>query len=347
MQESTVINIKLDSPILIWGAGAMGATLGACLLEQGIPVVFVDNNVAHVKALQETGLQITGPLKQLQVKAPTFTPETLTGSYKIVFLATKALHTEPAMLQLQPFLHSEGYVVSLQNGLNEHVIAAHIGAKRTMGCFVNFGADYIAPGHIEWGGRASICVGELDGSMTPRLQLVHQLLCYVEPNALMTPNIWGYLWGKLVYGALLFATAITNYTIYEVFEAQKYRPILIALAREVMRVAAAEGITLEAFDGFDPNAFNDAQPDSAGRSLEQLALHNRKSTKLRTGVWRDLAIHHRKTEIDQQLLPIIEIANRHGIATPHLKNLIDMVHAIETGHRTLESHCLDELASKV
>jgi 2-dehydropantoate 2-reductase len=26
----------------------------------------------------------------------------------------------------------------------------------------------------------------------------------------LTPNIWGYLWGKLGYGAILFATALTN-----------------------------------------------------------------------------------------------------------------------------------------
>lgn len=345
MQESTAINNLLGSPVLIWGAGAMGATLGACLLEQGIPVVFVDNNVSHVEALQRDGLRITGPLKQLHVNAPTYTPETLTGCYKVAFLATKALHTAPAILQLQPFLHPEGVVVSFQNGLNEIVIATHIGAKQTMGCFVNFGADYMAPGHIEWGGRASVCVGELDGSATPRLQLVHRLLRCVEPNALMTSNIWGYLWGKLVYGALLFATAITNNTIYEVFEDHKYRPVLIALAREVIAVATAEGITLEAFDGFDPNAFSDHE--RANYSLGQLALHNRKSTKLRTGVWRDLAIHHRKTEIDQQLLPILEIATRNGIATPNLKNLIEMVHAIEAGHRTLDSNCLDDLAKKV
>ena len=74
-------------------------------------------------------------------------------------------------------------VVSLQNGLNELVIADVVGAERTMGCFVNFGADYLEPGVVHFGGRGAFVLGELDGRDTPRLRAVHAAVRAFEPGA--------------------------------------------------------------------------------------------------------------------------------------------------------------------
>ncbi len=49
-----------------------------------------------------------------------------------------------------------------------------------------------------------------------------------EPTAILTPNIWGYLWSKLAYGALLFATALTNESIADCLAEPKFRPVFIA-----------------------------------------------------------------------------------------------------------------------
>lgn len=43
-----------------------------------------------------------------------------------------------------------------------------------------------------------------------RTRAMHERLKLFEPDAVLTDNIWGYLWGKLAYGAMLFATALTN-----------------------------------------------------------------------------------------------------------------------------------------
>ena len=47
-----------------------------------------------------------------------------------------------------------------------------------------------------------------------------------------------------------------------------------------------------------------------------MVAHNRRSAKTHSGIWRDLAIRKRKTEVDAQLGPVVEIGARHGIATP-------------------------------
>ena len=88
-------------------------------------------------------------------------------------------------------------------------------------------------------------------------------------RAIVTPNIWGYLWGKEAYGAMLFATALTNESIADALAMPAYRELYIALAREILAVAAARGVTPEAFDGFDPAAYlPDAPAGAAERSLD-------------------------------------------------------------------------------
>jgi len=132
---------------------------------------------------------------------------------------------------LLPHLADGGYVVSAQNGLNELEIAAVVGAARTVGAFVNFGADYLEPGVIHCGGRGAVVVGEIDGQITSRATAIRDAWRALEPRAIVTPNIWGYLWGKEAYGAMLFATALTNESIADALALPAYRPLYIALAK--------------------------------------------------------------------------------------------------------------------
>ena len=129
----------------------------------------------------------------------------------------KAPATEAALDQLAPHLASDGFVLSAQNGLNEIAIAKKVGAERTMGSFVNFGADWHGPGQILFGNRSAVVIGEIDGAIRPRTREMSALLKVFEPDAVLTDNIWGYLWGKLAYGAMLFATALTEDSMTENF----------------------------------------------------------------------------------------------------------------------------------
>jgi 2-dehydropantoate 2-reductase len=330
--------------ILIWGAGAIGGTVGAYLARTGESIVFVDKAADHVAAINEGGLKITGPIEEFTVKTKALRPDQVTGSYQRICLCVKALDTKAATEALAPFLADDGYVVSLQNGLNERVIAAKLGEKRTIGAFVNFGADYMAPGEVQYAGRGAFVIGELDGKTTPRVQELHRLFSKFDDRAILTGNIWGYLWGKLVYGAILFGTALTNDSIADCLAAPKYRSLFIALAREVETVAMAAGVRMEAFDGFDPAAFIPGGSDAAAhKSLDDQVTHNRKSAKTHTGIWRDLAVRKRKTEVDDQLGPIVETGAAKGVPTPLTKRLIALIHDIEDGKRLLDWKTLDAL----
>ena len=59
---------------LIWGAGAIGGTLGAYLARAGRDVTVVDTVVEHVDTITRSGLRVTGPIDEFSVQVPAFTP---------------------------------------------------------------------------------------------------------------------------------------------------------------------------------------------------------------------------------------------------------------------------------
>jgi 2-dehydropantoate 2-reductase len=331
---------------LIWGAGAIGGVLGAHLARAGHEVTLVDVVGEHVDAINRDGLRVAGPIAEFTARPPAFTPQTLTGSWDTIVLATKAHHTGVAVRALVPHLTAGGCVVSAQNGLNELVIAEVVGTARTMGAFVNFGADYLEAGLIHYGGRGAVVVGEIDGRLKPRVIAVGDAWRDFDPQAIVTPNIWGYLWGKEAYGAMLFATALTNESIADALAMREHRPLYIALAREILAVAAARNIHPESFDGFEPSAYlPSAPPGAAERSLDALVAHNRRSAKSHSGIWRDLAVRKRPTEVDAQLGIVVTLGAEAGVATPLTSRLVELIHEIERGARPQSLDALDALAA--
>ena len=326
----------------VFGAGAIGGTVGAHMVRGGESVLFVDSDVDHVRAMQHRGLTIRGFAETFTVPVEATTPDALPNSLESVLLSVKAPATEDAVRSFTDRLAPEGCVVSLQNGLNELVIARLVGQQRTVGAFVNFSADYLEPGLIHFGGRGAFVLGELDGSVSPRLRSLQRALGHWG-DVSVTDNIWGYLWGKQAYGAMLFATALTNDSMADAID--DHRGLMVQLANEALRVAAALEIQPLGFDGFDPAAM--ASPDSAtvSQSLDQLVAVRRKDEKTHSGVWRDLAVRHRRTEVDAHFVPILAHAADLSVSVPVLTRMIQMIHEVEDGMRDFSRSNLVELAT--
>ena len=331
---------------LFWGAGAIGGTMGAHLARAGHDVTLVDNVIDHIAAINRDGLRITGPIAEFSTPVPAFTPETLHGEWDTIVLATKAHHTVAATRALLPHLTAHGGVVSAQNGLNELAIAELVGAGRTVGAFVNFGADYMEPGVVHYGGHGAVVVGEIDGRLTPRVADIRDAWADFDARAIATPNIWGYLWGKEAYGAMLFATALTNESIADALAMPAHRHLYEALAREILAVATVRGVRPEPFDGFDPAAYLPGSGDGAAmRSIDALVAHNLRSAKTHSGIWRDLTIRKRPTEVDAQLGIVVTLGKEAGVATPLTARLVELIHDVEQGVRDQSLATLDVLAA--
>ena len=108
--------------------------------------------------------------------------------------------------------------------------------------------------------------------------------------------------------------------------------------------AAALGIGPKGFNGYDPKAFSPgADLDNARRSVAAMVAFNRPNAKTHSGIWRDLAVRKRRTEIDAQILPVAEIGAAQGLACPTARRLVEMIHEIENGTRPMSDHNLVEL----
>jgi 2-dehydropantoate 2-reductase len=113
-----------------------------------------------------------------------------------------------------------------------------------------------------------------------------------------------------------------------------------------VRVADAEGVRCEPFDGYEPTVMRFAETrnwDGVTASLAKLERRYRQSLKPKSGIWRDLVVRRRRTEVDAQLGIVLTIGARHGIATPLIDRVVAMIHAIEDGARRMDPANLAEL----
>jgi 2-dehydropantoate 2-reductase len=332
--------------ITVYGAGAIGGVTGAALTRAGHEVLLVDRAADHVAAMNARGLTIENRDDASTVPVRAIVPADLGRDLELVLLAVKSQDTPDALAVLAPRLAPEGAIVSMQNGLNEELIARAVGARRTVGCLVNWAADWTAPGRILLGGTGALVLGELDGRVSDRVQQLAKLLAPVAPTE-VTANILGYTWAKHVYGALLVATAVVDAHVYDVVErSPEVQRLLMALVIENMNVAGAAGIKLEPFDEYDPAEYRAAAggDDAAGRrAMAIIARHYRAHTKTKTGIWRDLVVRRRKTEVGALLGATVEKAKGYGLAMPLTERLIAMLEDLEAGRRQMSWANLDEL----
>ncbi|HEY3682459.1 MAG TPA: 2-dehydropantoate 2-reductase [Streptosporangiaceae bacterium] len=325
----------------IVGGGAIGGTLGFHLAAAGHPVRIVDADADHVAAIRARGLTLRRADGDQRIAVEAATPAETEKIDDRVLLCVKAQATESAMTWLAPRLAPGGFVVSLQNGLNEDAIAAHIGAGRTVGAFVNLFADVAEPGVIKDGGLGALVVGEMDGRPSVRAaEVVADLQAWGPAKA--TGNVPGYLWSKLGFGAMLTATALADAPMGDLVD--RHRPMMYRLVAEVFAVAAARGVTLEPFDAFEPGAYLPATaPADRDAATDRLTAWLRTQAKDRSGIWRDIAVRHRPVEVHDHYGPVVAAADDLGVAVPLLRAMLARLADVENGRASMSEDHLTEL----
>ena len=114
--------------------------------------------------------------------------------------------------------------------------------------------------------------------------------------------------------------------------------ILAEIGKEGSTTAFAEGVWPEGFNGFQPLAFSPTAPRAEMKKcMLQPAEFNSRSAKTHSGIHRDLVVRKRTTEVDHQPGSVAQIAHRHGIPTPKLNRLVELIHDIENGRRKMSA----------
>jgi 2-dehydropantoate 2-reductase len=74
-----------------------------------------------------------------------------------------------------------------------------------------------------------------------------------------------------------------------------------------------------------------------------IAAHYRAHTKTKTGIWRDLAVRRRKTEVSALLGATVTKARGLRLSMPLTERLIAIIADLETGGRAMSWDNVDEL----
>lgn len=333
--------------IHVIGAGGLGGTMAAGMARGGVDVAIVDREREHVEEVRRAGLRVTGHGGEFTVRLPAFHPEEVNGPLHAVFLSVKSQHTIEALEFVAPRLAPDGFVLSLQNGLNAPRIAERVGAHRTLGAMISLSADYHGPGHIHRGSKGRLFVGELDGKTTGRVRQVVEALAHT-PDTVVTAsdNIYGNIWAKHCHACLDITTAVADMDREHVLAKPEYLPVLAGVVREAARLGRAQGVRIETYNSFDPNAFLLEGEEGKRRIPEVLRGEVEKekaSLKKRTGYWRDIAVRKRKTEVDYISGHIEDGSRELGLAAPLNGAVRRMIHEAEDGKRKLGPHNMEEL----
>lgn len=339
------------APIWVVGCGAVGGVLGAHLTRsasrrepgsgEDLRPWLVCRPGSHLDAIRaQGGLRVRVPDYEgiVPVRVAAGVAE-VPGAPGTVLLAVKAGDVETACRELLPRLEARSMVVSLQNGLCEDRIAAIVGRERTIGAIVGWGATLTRPGEVVQTSRGHTTIGELDGTVTPRLRALEALLAAGEPVRVST-NILGALWTKLIINSATSTLgAVTGLTLGEMLSKPVVRWVARHLVAESVRVADAEGIRLEPFGGrVDLRRIAWRAGGGIGAWWHNLAsgaalrLAANRYRGLRSVMLQDLD-RGRPTEVDEFNGVLVARGAARGVPTPLNAALVEMVHEIERGER--------------
>jgi 2-dehydropantoate 2-reductase len=336
--------------IAVIGAGAVGGYVGAGLAAGGHDVTLIDPWPAHVEAIRAGGMRLSGmtPAETRTVRVNALHLTEVQGIARqapidIAFVSVKSYDTEWATMLIAPYLSAAGFVVSMQNCVNEERVAGVVGWGRTVGVVVSGGLalDLYEPAHIRRTmarrpDLASLHVGEPHGQITPRVAALARMLGDVDTTH-ATDNLWGERWTKLcVNGMRNGVSAATGLSGNERDGHDAIRRVCIRLGGEAVRVGQALGFRLGKVGALDPEQLARAgEGDPAALAeIERLMLAGTRgearSDLQRPSMAQDMA-KGRRTEIEFMNGYIAAKGAEAGVPAPTHARLTEVVKQVERG----------------
>jgi 2-dehydropantoate 2-reductase len=331
--------------IAVVGVGAVGGYTGAHMVRAGEDVTFIDMWPDHVEQMKRHGLSIThheavAPFT-VQVRALHLTEAqhlAKEAPIDIAFVCTKSYDTEWATLLIRQYLAPSGYVVSLQNCMNEATIAGVVGWGKVMGCIAShISVGLVEPGHVHRGGLRGGAehivyrTGEVHGAITERAHELCQLVGCAD-SAKVTDNLWGERWSKLVTNAMANGvSASTGLSGVEITQSESIRHFQARLGSEAIRIGEALGYTLEDINHMPPELIARAgEGDRAAlaRYDEHRLGARRGSAEQRPSMGQDM-MKGRRTEIEYLNGFVVREGERIGIPARANAILVDLVKKVE------------------
>ena len=286
--------------IAIIGTGGVGGYFGGRLAKAGNEVTFLARG-EHLKALRENGLRVFSIDGDFTVYPALATdkPEEL-GKPELILVCVKAWQVKEVAKQLLPALRAETLVIPLQNGvLAAEELIEIIPEKHIAGGSCRIISKIEAPGIIHHlGVEPTLIFGELDHTITSRMEALLRVLSTAGFYARLTEDIHAELWKKFIVINVSGLMAVTHTTYGVMREDPEIRPMMISLIREIYAISQKMKINIAA-DFIDKTVeFIDTFPYDSTSSLTR-------------DVWEG-----KPSEIEYQNGTVVRLGKKFGVPTP-------------------------------
>lgn len=281
-----VERMRIAMRIVVMGAGGVGGYFGAHLARAGHRVTFVARG-AHLDTIRRNGFRLEGSRGDIVLEDVDATddPATVGPPADVVLFAVKLYDTEAAGERIRPVVGPQTMVVNLQNGVDgPDRLAGVLGPEAVLGGAAYVSALIAEPGVVRYTSDMSrIVFGELDGRVSDRAVAFRDACREAGFEAEVSPDIRATLWDKFVLLATNAGlTTLLRKPAGEVYTDPEILDLAAAMMREVVAVAAAEGVrtspdiverSIALSKSFPPGMYASMYHDLArGRRLEAAGL---------------------------------------------------------------------------
>ncbi len=338
--------------IAVVGIGAVGGVIASYIDKEYTPVM-ISRNKEIVENIREKGLKIKNPrfpVCNIQCCPSIYTSfSEQEEKFDVIFLCTKAINVEDAAKEALNYLTEIGFLVSFQNGIVENSLLDFVPEEKLVGGIIGFGATMHKPGVVEMTSSGEIVIGELNGKISERVQVLKTILDNVIETRI-TENIWGAKYSKLLINACITTMgAVSGLTLGEMLSKPEFRKVFRHILYEGVEVAKRKGIKLEKISGVPIHKLAASKREVEGRICLSkyhkdlvIRIIGRKYKNLKSSSLQSLE-RRRKTEVDFINGIIVRYGKETGFETPVNEKIVKIVHEIEQGERNISSKNLDEL----
>ena len=326
-----------DLKILVVGAGAVGGITAALLKKNGIDVEMVCKYDDYATLISDKGVDISGVAGEFNIKIPACASVSQVKEQKdIVLLATKATDMIEVARSVNPVLKTEGFLISMQNGICEDDLGLLVGKNRVIGCVTGWGATMESMGKMIMTSGGDFIIGYPEKKSDERLSDIAEILSLVVPVR-TTDNITGHKYSKLIINSCITSLgAVCGLYLGNMLMIKKARKIFIEIIREAVEVAEKMNLKIEVFGGrLDFKKFLEGKSlFSDLRRHMVLLVIGYKYRKLKSSSLQSIE-RGKLTEIDFLNGFIVRNAGLYGVPVPVNIAVVNMIHQIEKKERNV------------
>ena len=228
--------------ILVVGAGSIGGYFGGRLLEAGRDVTFLVRP-RRAEQLARSGLSIRSRLGDVDIAAPTVLAEQLCEPFDLILLGCKAFDLEEAMASFAPAVGKATAIMPLLNGMRHlDLLEQKFGKRAVLGGMCAISTTLDGEGRVlHLNDVHSLSFGELDGTITPRVETIAAAFVGAKFDARASGSIVQEMWDKWVFIATAGGiTCLMRAPIGDIVAADA-NDITLSLLDECATIAGAQG----------------------------------------------------------------------------------------------------------